>query len=97
MSDNRRFQRGSGVYTCYTCERETRDTGKGEGGLGLCAGCYEIMSIENMHSDDGHDGEVWDCDECKAQMSSKAQAHLSVYRAAMENHLKAGDEPPVES
>lgn len=76
MSDNRRFQVGSGVYTCYRCTRQTRDTGKGEAQFDLCADCFEIEGMENQHSDDDHDGDLADCEECKRQMTPSGRHKL---------------------
>lgn len=59
-----RFERGSGCYKCELCKKMTRNTGD-EGGCNLCAKCYKNCGIENMHSDNGHDGDVEDCKECK--------------------------------
>ena len=49
-----RFQKGTGCYTCAVCGKQTRDTGAGEAGCGLCAGCYEMAGWENAHSDRDH-------------------------------------------
>lgn len=76
MNDNRRFKRGSGVYTCHRCTKQTRDTGKGEAQFDLCADCFEIESMENQHSDDGHEGDLSDCQECKDQMTESACTKL---------------------
>ncbi len=51
MKDNRRFQRGSGVYTCGDCGKQTRDTGHGEADTGLCYRCMQNAEIENFVSD----------------------------------------------
>lgn len=50
---NDKFQKGSGSYTCTSCGKRTRETGKGEGDLGLCAYCYLSAEIDNGMSD-GH-------------------------------------------
>lgn len=86
MKTNRsRFQRGSGVYTCRRCKKQTRDTQTGEAQHQLCANCYEIESYENQHNDDGHDGELVDCEDCKSQMNNNA-------RKALEAEKKCGHE-----
>jgi len=66
--DNRRFQRGSGVYTCHCCGKQTRDTGNGEAGLDLCRACYEDATDENYHLDN-HDPEHPEagCRFCEAE------------------------------
>ena len=46
-----RFTKGSGVFTCHSCKRATRDTGGDNTDLRLCAECYEIGGIENQISD----------------------------------------------
>lgn len=76
MKDNRRIQKGSGVYTCIDCKEQTRETGEGESQFDLCAACYEIAGMENQHSDDGHAGELNACSECQRQMTPKARAKL---------------------
>jgi hypothetical protein len=46
-----RIQRGTGVYECQECGKQTRDTGYGEAEAGLCAKCYKTMEIENALAD----------------------------------------------
>lgn len=46
------FQRGSGVFVCRVCGRNTRNTGD-NGAIHLCEQCYEIAGYENQFSDDG--------------------------------------------
>lgn len=48
---NSRFQRGSGVYTCRICSKQTRETGQSESGAELCAKCYEMSGDENSVAD----------------------------------------------
>jgi hypothetical protein len=49
-----RFVRGSGVYTCNCCKRQTRSTGRGDNEYaGLCAECYDLAGEENTLSDTG--------------------------------------------
>lgn len=76
MRDNRKFQKGSGVYTCINCGKQTRETGDGESSVEMCAACYELGGMENMHSDDGHEGNIADCAECREQMSEAAIARM---------------------
>lgn len=45
-----RFTKGSGVYTCDCCGRQTRDTGDGANN-GLCSTCYDLAGYENMIMD----------------------------------------------
>lgn len=48
------FARGSGVYKCRCCERQTRSTGRGDNeNVGLCAECYDLAGEENSLSDNG--------------------------------------------
>jgi len=51
MRDARRFQKGSGIYTCRCCGKRTRYTGGDGEGVGLCDYCYEEGGWENMLSD----------------------------------------------
>jgi hypothetical protein len=46
-----RFEVGSGAYKCGECGKATRETGKGESGVGLCASCYEQNELDNLESD----------------------------------------------
>jgi len=45
------FKTGSGQYQCWNCGKETRDTGAGEGALGLCRACQRQMEEENARAD----------------------------------------------
>lgn len=54
-----RFQKGSGVYACGVCSRQTRSTGRGDNEhVGLCEECYDIAGIENEISDNGSTPEL---------------------------------------
>ncbi|MFD0669742.1 hypothetical protein ACT80S_18630 [Ramlibacter sp. MAHUQ-53] len=46
-----RFALGSGVFTCRSCDRKTRDTGGDNTDIRLCDECYELSSQENSLSD----------------------------------------------
>jgi len=49
-----RFERGSAVYACRTCGRNTRSTGRGDNeGVLLCEECYDLGGEENHLSDNG--------------------------------------------
>lgn len=91
-NDNRRFKKGSGVYKCIHCQHETRETGQGESQFEMCAPCFEISSIENMHSDDDHEGEVYGCLECRSLMTPKALAHLGVF---YKGNIQQADMPRI--
>lgn len=80
MSDNRKFQKGSGVYTCGWCGKYTRETGSGESKLELCAACMRIAETENAHSDHDHDGNVWDCEECKTKLRGITPSEIEAYK-----------------
>lgn len=54
MTRNSRFARGSGVYTCKSCGKKTRETGEGESSIRMCLLCHEIGAFENSLSDGGH-------------------------------------------
>ena len=45
------FKTGSGCYVCADCGKRTRDTGAGEGDVGLCAECYEFGGLDNAIND----------------------------------------------
>ncbi len=47
-----RFGRGSGCYMCRACEFLTRETGKGESELALCAACYAAFCVEGKPGDE---------------------------------------------
>jgi DNA-directed RNA polymerase subunit RPC12/RpoP len=52
-TDNRRFARGSGVYKCADCGKDTRETGSGESELGLCLECMQEGELINLVNDGG--------------------------------------------
>lgn len=56
---NSHFRKGSGIYTCESCGKRTRETGGSESFCGLCAACYDYAGWENSHSDDGHENTEW--------------------------------------
>lgn len=49
--DSRRFQRGSGIYTCEYCGKKTRYTGSDAYSVRLCDYCFELCNWENTYSD----------------------------------------------
>jgi len=76
--DARRFQKGTGVYTCAACGKSTRSTGRCDNeNVGLCAKCYDEGGLENEHSDSGGNHELDlegkrgphpDCPTCKEEV-----------------------------
>ena len=64
---NNRFLRGSGVYTCRSCGKKTRETGESESFVELCAKCNYEAGLENEHNDDGHNGSFKNCLLCHPQ------------------------------
>lgn len=51
---NSRFQKGSGMYACRSCDRNTRSTGNGDNeGVQLCEQCYTLAGEENHLADNG--------------------------------------------
>lgn len=49
-----RFQAFSGCYTCRSCGRKTRSTGRGDNeNILSCAECLDLGGIENEISDMG--------------------------------------------
>ncbi len=47
-----RFIKGSGLYRCRCCDRNTRSTGNGDNEhVQLCVDCYDLAGYENMVSD----------------------------------------------
>ena len=75
----RHFSRGQSTYFCHVCHKQTRDTGRGEVGTGLCYLCFELAGWENLHSDEDHDGEFADCKECVPQLSEAETKHLPYF------------------
>lgn len=67
-----RFGTG-GCYTCISCKRQTRSTGRGDNeNCRTCVECYEAGELENQMSDCGEDEELlaqWQAliDQCKAK------------------------------
>jgi hypothetical protein len=47
---NNRFQRGSGVFTCDICGRNTRNVGQSTESR-LCIHCWDLSGLENMKLD----------------------------------------------
>ncbi len=43
-----RFKKGSGCFTCESCGKLTRNTGRG---TGLCAFCNDSFELENSFND----------------------------------------------
>lgn len=70
--DNSKFRKGSGVYTCGNCGKQTRETGDGESSVELCKQCYFEGGQENAHTDN-HTGRMADCVEC--QEAFKAEGY----------------------
>jgi hypothetical protein len=59
MKKSNRFERGSGVYKCANCGRNTRSTGRGDNEInGTCAECFDLGGLENQMSDDGETPEL---------------------------------------
>ena len=78
----RYFSRGQSTYICHVCHKETRDTGRGEGGAegtGLCYLCFELAGYENLHSDEDHDGEFHLCPTCTSEFTPAMTAHLPYF------------------
>jgi hypothetical protein len=51
---NSRFQKGSGMYACRCCERNTRSTGNGDNEfVRLCTDCYDLAGEDNHYADRG--------------------------------------------
>lgn len=48
-----KFQRFSGTYICGLCGKKTRDTGRGEAAVELCAACLYDSYAENAAADYG--------------------------------------------
>jgi hypothetical protein len=75
----RHFQRGESTYFCYACHKETRDTGRGEHGTGLCHLCYTLSELENYHLDYDHEPEFALCKECRDAMTISQINQLPYY------------------
>lgn len=59
MKNANRFAKGSAVYTCGCCGRQTRSTGRGDNEHArLCADCYDLGGVENEISDNGETPEL---------------------------------------
>lgn len=71
------FQKGSGVYTCVSCGKRTRSTGRGDNEhVELCAACYDEGGWENQHSDEGHSltNPCEGCPICEREAAAAARA-----------------------
>lgn len=89
-----RFERGSAVYECRCCERNTRSTGRGDNELvQLCAECYDLSGEENHLSDNGefHDkaANVLALVSAVAGKGGEAK-YWSVLKAEAEKRIAAG-------
>lgn len=52
MSIRNRFVKGSGMYQCRCCKRNTRSTGNGDNEhVQLCVDCYDLAGFENQVAD----------------------------------------------
>lgn len=47
MTKHNRFARGSAVFTCRSCKRQTRETSRDHAQTGNCEDCFELAGIEN--------------------------------------------------
>ena len=52
-----KFSKHTPTYHCGICQKLTRDTGRGEAGLDLCACCLLSAYAENAAADYGVDSE----------------------------------------
>jgi hypothetical protein len=57
--NRKRFQRGSGCFTCRACKKLTRDVNGINGQLGLCELCQTKAECGNTLSDNGYEGDAW--------------------------------------
>jgi DNA-directed RNA polymerase subunit RPC12/RpoP len=48
---NSQFRRGSGVYKCADCGKQTRETGSSESFNNLCRKCYDKAGDDNAVAD----------------------------------------------
>lgn len=72
-----RFERGSGVYKCGVCKKNTRETDEGESNVELCRACYIESGIENEHNDGHHDKKTdTECKLCKKDNTMKNKTYL---------------------
>jgi hypothetical protein len=63
-----RIQKNSGVYTCVSCGKQTRETGADESSVEMCKKCYIFAGQENTHSD-CHSGNVKECAKCREDLA----------------------------
>lgn len=65
MKQVNRFKKGSGMFACRICKKNTRAVQCGSAAsILLCQDCYDRAGMENEHSDDGHEGEFENCPIC---------------------------------
>ena len=67
---NSHFKRGSGMYQCECCGRNTRDTGEQGFGTKLCPDCWELAGIYNTLQDEGEEGVKPYADEIRARCAN---------------------------
>jgi hypothetical protein len=76
-----RFGRTSGVFTCLSCGKKTRDVNGQNGQLQLCSLCQTKAECGNTLSDAGYDGDAWGvfaaCEStaaCESLLATKLKA-----------------------
>lgn len=61
----RHFVKGVGVYSCECCKRATRIVRDQAAYFArLCEPCYDLGGLINLHSDEGHAGDIRECATC---------------------------------
>jgi hypothetical protein len=90
------FEKGTGLYKCNACTRETRSTGQGDNeNVGLCAQCWEIAGIENQLLDGDYEGPAG-----KRKLQLEIQEYQAIVLAKggkiAEEDLIVVDDAPVE-
>jgi hypothetical protein len=103
------FGKGTGCYTCACCQKKTRSTGRGDNeNVGLCAGCFDLASLDNHHRDNcsshvAEQNDVVSCPECgpearaliAAGAGSEGDARaLAMYEANAEHIVAAETKAP---
>ena len=71
MEKRNRFARGSGVYQCRICKRQTRLTGDASAAdANMCDDDWELAGIYNAYQDEGINGITDYADEIRARTAN---------------------------
>ena len=84
--NNARFDR-NGCYTCRCCKKQTRETGRDESSIRMCACCFEKSACQNSVSDNGPAGDAFEGPTYMAlEAATTVQEVDAIFRAFCERN-----------